>query len=134
MKLKTSQLQLIQSSCDAAKQCKYLYNEETVYREIFFVLFLNRSNKVTGFIKISEGGMTGTVADPRLILTAALLAGASSLVLTHNHPSGSLIPSRQDEQLTEKIKQAARYLDIKVLDHVIISDEGYYSFADEGIL
>ncbi|HEY0356003.1 MAG TPA: DNA repair protein RadC [Flavisolibacter sp.] len=102
--------------------------------EVFAVLFLNRSNKVNHFQVISEGGITGTVADPRIILKKALEEDAVSLILCHNHPSGSLKPSKADEELTWKIKEAARYFDIKVLDHLIVSDDGYYSFADEGIL
>ena len=102
--------------------------------EIFAVAFLNKANKVVHFRKISEGGITNTVADPRIILRTALEQNAVSLVLCHNHPSGSLKPSRQDEELTQKIKEAARFLDIRVLDHIIVSEEGYFSFADEGIL
>ena len=102
--------------------------------EVFAVVFLNRANKVKHFEIISRGGITGTVADPRLILKKALEEGATSIVLTHNHPSGNLKPSKADEEITEKIKQAAGYFDIKVLDHIIVSDEGYYSFADEGII
>jgi DNA repair protein RadC len=102
--------------------------------EVFAVLFLNRSNKVNHFEIISQGGITGTVADPRVILKKALEEDAVSIVLCHNHPSGSLKPSRADEELTVKIKEAAKYFDIKVLDHLIVSDAGYYSFADEGIL
>ncbi len=102
--------------------------------EVFAVVFLNRSNKVNHFEIISEGGITGTVADPRVILKRALEHDAISIVLCHNHPSGSLKPSRQDEELTARIKQAAQFFDIKILDHLIVSEEGYYSFADEGIL
>jgi DNA repair protein RadC len=102
--------------------------------EVFAVIFLNRSNKVNHFEVVSEGGITGTVADPRIILKKALSYDAVSLVLCHNHPSGSVKPSRQDEDLTQKIKEAARFFDIQVLDHIIVSEEGYYSFADEGIL
>jgi DNA repair protein RadC len=102
--------------------------------EVFAVLFLNRANKINHFEIISEGGITGTVADPRIILKKALEEEATSVVLCHNHPSGSLKPSRADEELTRKIKQAASYFDIAVLDHIIVSEEGYYSFADEGIL
>jgi len=103
-------------------------------REVFAVLFLNRANKINHFEIISEGGITGTVADPRIILKKALEEDAVNIVLAHNHPSGSLKPSRADEELTNKIKEAAKYFDIKVLDHIIISDLGYYSFADEGLL
>lgn len=102
--------------------------------EVFGVLFLNRANKINHFEIVSEGGITGTVADPRIILRKALETDAVSLILCHNHPSGSLKPSRADELLTEKIKEAASYLDIRVLDHIIVSDDGYYSFADEGLL
>jgi DNA repair protein RadC len=102
--------------------------------EVFAVIFLNRSNKVNHFEIVSEGGITGTVADPRIILKKALSYDAVSLVLCHNHPSGSVKPSRQDEDLTQKIKEAAKFFDILVLDHIIVSEEGYYSFADEGIL
>ncbi|MDE3235131.1 MAG: DNA repair protein RadC [Bacteroidota bacterium] len=102
--------------------------------EVFVVVYLNNANKILHHEIISEGGITGTVADPRLILRKALEHRATALILSHNHPSGNLKPSRQDELLTHKIKEAASYLDIKVLDHVIISNEGYYSFADEGLL
>jgi len=97
-------------------------------------VFLNRSNRVNHFEIISKGGITGTVADPRIILKKALEEDAVSLILCHNHPSGSIKPSRADEELTAKIKEAARFLDIKVLDHIIVSEYGYYSFADEGVI
>jgi DNA repair protein RadC len=102
--------------------------------EVFAVVFLNRANKINHFEIISSGGITGTVADPRIILTKALENKATSIVLCHNHPSGNLKPSLADEELTLKIKEAARYLDISVLDHIIVSEEGYYSFSDEGML
>ena len=103
-------------------------------REVFAVLYLNRANKINHFEIVSEGGITGTVADPRVILKKALEQDAVSIILCHNHPSGSLKPSRADEELTKKIKEAALFLDIKVLDHIIVSEDGYYSFADEGVL
>jgi DNA repair protein RadC len=102
--------------------------------EVFAVVFLNRANKIISFQIVSSGGLTGTVADPRVILKKAIEAEATSIVLSHNHPSGSLKPSRADEELTQKIRQAAVFLDIRVVDHIIVSDEGYYSFADEGLL
>ncbi len=102
--------------------------------EVFAVLFLNRSNKINHYEIVSEGGITGTVADPRIILKKALDHDATSIILCHNHPSGSTKPSKADEELTNKIKEAASYLDIKVLDHIIVSNEGYFSFADEGII
>lgn len=102
--------------------------------EVFAVVFLNRANKINHFEIISEGGITGTVADPRIIMKKALEHDAVSLILCHNHPSGNLLPSKADEELTHKINQAAKLLDISVLDHIIVSEEGYYSFADEGKL
>jgi len=102
--------------------------------EVFAVAYLNRANKINHLEVISEGGITGTVADPRIILKKALEHNAVNIVLCHNHPSGSLKPSRADELLTRKIKEAAQLLDMNVIDHIIVSEEGYYSFADEGIL
>ncbi len=123
---------MISSSADIAK---FLQIKLKDYRhEVFAVLFLNRANKINHFEIISEGGITGTVADPRIILRKALETDAVNIILCHNHPSGSLKPSRADEQLTVKIKEAARYLDIRVMDHIIVSEEGYYSFADEGLM
>jgi DNA repair protein RadC len=104
------------------------------HHEVFAVVFLNRANRINHFEVISEGGITGTVADPRIILKKALEEDAVSIILCHNHPSGNLLPSRADEELTRKIKEASKYFDIKVLDHIIVSEEGYYSFSDEGIL
>jgi DNA repair protein RadC len=103
-------------------------------QEVFAVVYLNRGNRILSLETISEGGLTGTVADPRIILKKALEQDATSLVLCHNHPSGNLTPSKADEQLTYKIKQAAALMDIAVLDHIIVSQEGYFSFADEGMI
>jgi DNA repair protein RadC len=102
--------------------------------EVFAVLYLNKSNKINHFEIISRGGITGTVADPRVILKKALEYDATSIILSHNHPSGNLKPSRADEELTYKIKEASKYFDIRVMDHIIVSEDGYYSFADEGNL
>lgn len=102
--------------------------------EVFGVLFLNKGNKINHFEIISRGGITGTVADPRIILKKALETEATSIILCHNHPSGNLKPSRADQDLTIKIKEAASYLDILVMDHIIVSEDGYYSFADDGLI
>lgn len=123
---------IISTSRDIAD---YLQARLKDYRhEVFAVLFLNRANKINHFEIVSEGGITGTVADPRVILRKALEEDAVNIILCHNHPSGSLKPSRADEQLTSKIREAARLLDITVIDHIIVSETGYYSFADEGLL
>lgn len=123
---------VVQTSRDIAD---YLITKLKDYRhEVFAVLYLNRANKINHFEIISEGGITGTVADPRVILRRALEKDAVNIILCHNHPSGSLKPSKADEQLTTKIKEAAKFLDITVLDHVIVSEDGHFSFADEGLL
>ncbi len=133
--VKASERPKISSVKDSYKLLKELWNENTIeMQEEFKVMLLNRGNKVIGVYEASAGGLTGTVADPRLILAAAIKSLAVSIILSHNHPSGNLKPSRADEELTQKIKVAASYHDIKVLDHIIITSEGYYSFADEGLL
>ena len=122
----------ISSSNDIAEYLKATLKDYAY--EIFAVVFLNRANKINHFEIISKGGITGTVADPRIILRKALEQEATAIVLCHNHPSGNLKPSRADEELTLKIKEAAKYFDITVMEHIIVSEEGYFSFADEGIL
>ncbi|MCF8368345.1 MAG: DNA repair protein RadC [Bacteroidales bacterium] len=102
--------------------------------EAFYILLLNRANKVLRHIQISEGGVTGTVADPKKIFKMALENNATSIILCHNHPSGSVNPSTQDITLTKKLKNAGDMLDIPVLDHLIIGEEKYYSFADENMM
>jgi DNA repair protein RadC len=134
-KVKASERPLITTSKDAYKLLLQLWDENKIeFVEQFKVLFLNRANKVIGAYEVSTGGISGTVADPRLIFVAALKANCCAIVVSHNHPSGNLKPSRQDEELTQKIKQAGQLLDIRLLDHVIVTSEGYYSFADEGVL
>jgi DNA repair protein RadC len=134
-KIRPSLLPTITTSQIAYEVLKYNWNAGRLeMQEEFKVLLLNRANKAIGIYHASIGGITGTVADPRLILIAALKRNAVSIVLAHNHPSGGTKPSKADEDLTTKIKNAAAFLDIKVLDHLIITSEGYYSFADEGLL
>ncbi len=123
---------VIKSSNDIAEYLRITLKDNQ--SEVFAVVFLNRANKINNFEIISKGGITGTVADPRVILKKALEADATSIVLCHNHPSGNLRPSKADEELTAKIKEAAKYFDIRVMDHIIVSEDGYYSFADEGML
>jgi len=103
-------------------------------QEQFKILLLNRANKVIGIYEVSSGGMSGTVADPKLIFSTALKACACSIILTHNHPSGNLKPSQSDISLTKKIIGSGTLLDIAVLDHVIMTSEGYFSFQDEGLI
>ncbi|MFT3981874.1 MAG: DNA repair protein RadC [Ferruginibacter sp.] len=105
-----------------------------IAHEVFMVIYLNQSNRILQTKIISNGGITGTVADTRLILKTALEINATGIILCHNHPSGSLKPSNADMMLTQKIKQAAALMEIKLMDHIIVSNEGYYSFADDGLL
>jgi len=102
--------------------------------EEFWLLMLNRANRVIGRFKVSQGGLSGTVIDTRIILKKALDNLASSIIVCHNHPSGNNQPSDADVKITEKLKKAAGILEIKLLDHVIIADKAYFSFADEGLI
>jgi DNA repair protein RadC len=102
--------------------------------EEFWIIYLNNSNKVLSKLQLSKGGITGTLVDVRLVFKSAIELGAVGIVLSHNHPSGTLIPSDADKQITKKLIQAGASLDIKILDHLIISESSYFSFADEGVL
>ena len=134
-KIKASARPKINTSSDAYRILESVWCADKMdMLEEFKVLYLNRANAVLGVYQASSGGITGTIADPRLIITAALKANAVGIILAHNHPSGNLTPSRADEALTNKIKEAGSFLDIKILDHIIISSEGYLSFADEGLI
>lgn len=104
------------------------------YVEQFKIVLLNHAKKVLGVFEVSTGSMSSTLADPKIIFTAALKGGASCILLSHNHPSGNLKPSDADLQLTKKIVEGGKLLDIRVIDHLIVTTEGYYSFADEGLL
>lgn len=123
---------LVKSSRDIANHLQALFQD--LPHEVFAVAYLNRGNRINHFEIISQGGITATVADPRIILKKALLEDAVSLILCHNHPSGSLHPSRSDQELTQKIKEAASLLDILLFDHIIVGENGYFSFADSGML
>lgn len=120
----------INNSADAANYLRPILQH--LQKEVFGVVYLNQANKILHFEIISQGGITGTVADPRIIFKNAFTHNATGIVLTHNHPSGSLKPSTADVQLTEKIKAAAAFMEIRLIDHIIISENGYYSFSDEG--
>ncbi len=110
-----------------------LYMADSAYEE-FWVLFLSRSNSIIKHVKVSDGGVAGTVADPKRIFREAIESGCSSMILCHNHPSGNIQPSVADKKLTRKIVAGATYFDIKVLDHIIIGGTRYFSFADSGIM
>jgi len=126
------QKQGITSSHDAYDIVQSLIGDS--HYEQFWILLLNRANKVIRKINISDGGMAGTVADPKRIFKISLENNAASIILAHNHPSGNLKPSDEDIKLTRKLKQAGELLDISILDHIIAGDNGYFSFADEGMI
>ncbi len=122
----------VSCSRDAYDYLKHDLKYKTV--EEFWVLHLNRANKIIGKENISKGGMTATTADPKVIFGGALGAKATNIIICHNHPSGHLKPSQADIDLTKKLVSAGNYLDLKVLDHLIITDKSFYSFADEGLI
>jgi len=132
--VKASERRKITNSKDSESVFREIWSDSMELKEEFYILLLNRANKVLGWYKVSEGGMSGTVVDPKLIFSTALKGLASSIILSHNHPSGNLKPSEQDIILTKRLKQAGELLEIPVLDHLILSNEGFYSFADEGMM
>ena len=132
-KVKASQRPQVTSSKEVYQILLQCWDENKIeFVEQFKVLLLNRAGRILGIYEVSSGGVSGTVADPKLIFSAALKANASSLILAHNHPSGNTKPSEADRQLTRKVKEGGKLLDISVLDHIIVTTEGYRSLADEG--
>ena len=132
-KIKASEREQVQSSEKAYKLLLSVFDTETrQYRESLKMLLLNRAKKVLGICSISEGGINETSADLHLIMQAAILGNAFGIILAHNHPSGHLKPSLADDQLTQRVKEVTKLLDIHLHDHLIITDESYYSYADEG--
>lgn len=124
----------IVSSKDAFNVIKQFYFDDIDIFESFFILCLNRNNQTIAYAKISQGGVTGTVVDIKLIAKYAIDCLASGVILAHNHPSGNLKASPEDLAITKKVKEGLKILDIQVLDHLILTSQGYLSFGDEGIL
>jgi DNA repair protein RadC len=122
----------ITDSATSADFIRQFYGDDMEIYESMFVLLLNRANRTVGYAKISQGGITGTVCDIKLVAKYAIDSLASSVILAHNHPSGTLRPSDADVMVTEKVKNALQLLDVTLLDHVILTADGYYSFADRG--
>jgi DNA repair protein RadC len=127
---------VIKSSADVYFHLLKFFPEETIsLQERFVAAYVNRSNRLIGVCTISTGGITGTVADPKLIIATALKAAATGIILCHNHPSGNLKPSVADIELTKKIQSACKLLDIQLLDHIIVvPQQAYFSFVDEDLL
>ena len=124
----------ITSSTCAADIIREAINDSIDYNEFFYIILLNNANDILGISKISEGTPTGTMVDGKMIFQRALLAHASALIFVHNHPSGNTTPSEADKRLTRKMQDAAKLLDINILDHIIITKESFFSFADSGII
>lgn len=125
----------IASSRDAMEIFREHFDgDEMDYRESFFALYLNQANKVLGIKKISESGISSTLVDVRIVLQAALLCNASGIIVAHNHPSGNLNPSSSDVKMTAQIKEASKVMDMTLLDHVILTSDSHYSFADDGMI
>jgi len=119
---------------DVAVYARNIWPVDINHREAMIVLLLNRANNVVGFSTTSIGGLHATVADVKVIFQTALLANSSAIIIVHNHPSGALSPSQSDDKITSQIKKAGDILSIELLDHVIVTEEGIYSYADEGKL
>lgn len=132
-KIKRSELVYLTNSEQTANILRDIFNKDTFnWTEEVAMLCMNRANAVVGFYKVSSGGMTAAVIDSRVVFTVALNCGATNIILAHNHPSGNKQPSSADREITKRIKEAGALLDIKVLDHIILTDDSYYSFNDEG--
>lgn len=126
---------ILGTSKDAEKMARKFTDQDTIeIFECFSVIYLNKASKPISWAHLSQGGISGTVADIKLIFTHALLCGASAMICIHNHPSGSMKPSEADIEITKKIKESGKILDIVLLDHLILTKNSYYSFADEGRL
>lgn len=125
----------ISCSRDAYEILDGIWNLNLIHiQEEFKLLLLNRANTVIGHYSLSKGGLSGTIADARLIFSVALKTASSSIILAHNHPTGYLKPSAADLKLTRKLVRGGKFLDITILDHIIVSSDGYFSFADEGLI
>jgi DNA repair protein RadC len=134
-KIKASERFKVRSSADSYQLLRQFWNNSKIeLQEEFKIMLLNQAGKVLSICNLSSGGITGTVADPKMIFSIALKANAVGIIVAHNHPSGNLTPSSEDILLTKKLKDGAKLLNMSLLDHVIISAEGYYSFADSGVL
>jgi DNA repair protein RadC len=131
-KVKVSDRIKITSSACAAELLKSIWSDDLEIREEFNILLLNRANHVLGWFNVSVGGTSATVIDPKLIFSVALKCNACGIILSHNHPSGNLNPSDADLNLTAKLQEGGKILEIQILDHIILTSESYYSFADEG--
>jgi len=133
-KVKPSDLETLSSSRDVYQKLLSIWDEQLEHIECFYLLLLSRSNKVLGYYLLSKGGQSGTVADPKCIFQVALKCNAIAIIVAHNHPSGNTRPSEMDIRLTCKLIEGGKLLELPVLDHLIITPEAYFSFADDGLM
>lgn len=134
---KASERPKVTTSTDAYEILFKKFNPDILsFQEEFLAMYLNRANHVLGIYRVGLGGTSSVTADPKIVIAVALKIAASGIVISHSHPSGSLTPSNHDKDLTQKVHGAAKFLDLKLLDHIIVSPEHgqYYSFADEGLI
>lgn len=124
----------ITCSADGAKYARQFYGNDIGIYESFFLIMLNQGNNTIGHVKISQGGIAGTVVDPRIVGKYALESLACTLILVHNHPSGNTNPSHSDKLITVKLQKMLKYFDINILDHLILTEDSFLSMADEGIM
>jgi len=133
--VKASDRPKINSSEEAYRLLQSNWNYEIIeFIEEFKIILLNRANRVLAIMPISMGGTSGTIVDPKVVFIAALKMNASHIILVHNHPSGNLKPSHADLELTRKLREAGKYLDLLVIEHIILTKDAYFSFADEGLM
>jgi DNA repair protein RadC len=134
-KVKMSEMPIVKSARESARLFLDSWDTGSIgLIEEFKIMLLNRAGRVKGIHLLARGGMNTVLVDPKIVMVTAIVGLASSIILAHNHPSGGLVPSDADHELTKKIKKGCNLLDICLLDHVIVSSEGYFSFADEGVL
>lgn len=134
-KIKTSDMPKVTSSQDAYNYFMSIWNDSSIqYREEGMMLLLNRNNKVLGWSSLGMGGINSAIIDQRIIFQIALCSNASAVIIAHNHPSGGIVPSDQDKNLTKRIKECGKLLEIELLDHLIVTPDNYYSFSDDSNL
>ncbi len=133
--VKASERPQINTSEDVHRVLQANWNYEIIeFIEEFKIILLNRANRVLGIVPISVGGTAGTIADPKVIFVSALKCNAASIILVHNHPSSNLKPSHSDIELTKRLRNAGQFLDLPIIEHIILTKDAYFSFADEGLM
>lgn len=133
-RVQPGQMRKVNRSQDASDIFRDIWSDRMDYIEEFYILLLNRANKVLGYTRISQGGISGTVVDPKTIFQSALKGNACNIILAHNHPSGNTKPSEADIRITGKLVEAGKFLELPVLDHLILAGDEFFSFADNGMI